>query len=74
MLIGMGQWIVTISWFDVAFAITSLNQFSAAPRELHLQLALRVFGYLKKCKDCCIGIDLRPLHVDPDLEEFKADF
>ena len=31
-LIGVAQWIVTISCFDVSFAVASLNHFGAAPR------------------------------------------
>ena len=57
MLIGMGQWFNTIGCPDICFAVSSLSRFSACPRELHLELALRLFGYLKRNMDFRIGID-----------------
>ena len=48
MLIGMLNWAVTIGWFDVAYAMSSLSCFSACPREGHLKRALHIFGYLKR--------------------------
>jgi hypothetical protein len=63
-----------IERFDIVFAIIALNRFSATLQEFYLELALCIFGYLKKYKDCCIGIDFCPILVDSDLEEFKTDF
>lgn len=47
MLIGSGQWAINLSRFDIMYAIQTLAQYAAAPREGHLKRALRVFGYLK---------------------------
>ena len=47
MLIGCGQWSITLGRFDVMFAIQTMARFSAAPKEGHLTRMLRVFGYLK---------------------------
>ncbi len=47
-LIGMLQWVITISRADICYATSSLSQFSAAPREGHLSRVLRIWGYLKK--------------------------
>ena len=33
--------------FDVHYAISTLSRYSAAPREGHMKVMLRVFGYLK---------------------------
>ena len=48
MLIAMAQWACTIGHLYISFAILSLSQFSTAPQEGHLQLAIYMFGYLKK--------------------------
>ena len=76
MLIGMAQWAVTIWRLDIAFAVSSLSRFSAAPRAHHLELALHLFGYLKKHPNCRIVLDSRPLLVDESLRHssFHPDF
>ncbi len=57
MLVGMGNWLVVLGRFDLAFAMCSLSRFNACPREGHLILAKRVFSYLKKFPDRRIAID-----------------
>jgi hypothetical protein len=47
-IIGTGQWLIVAGRFDLTFAISSLSRFSAAPRQGHLALAKKVFGYLRK--------------------------
>ena len=47
MLIGSGNWIVTLGRFDIHYAVGTLARYSAIPREGHLRAMLRVFGYLK---------------------------
>ena len=47
MLLGMLQWMVTVGQPDLSATVASLNRFGACPRERHLQLAIRVFGYVK---------------------------
>jgi hypothetical protein len=76
MLIGMAQWAVTIGRLDIAFAVSSLSRFSAAPRAHHLELALHLFGYLKKHPNRRIVLDSRPLLVDESLRHnsFHPDF
>jgi hypothetical protein len=66
-LIGMAQWAVTIGRLDIAFAVSSLSRFSAAPREHRLELACYLFGNLKKHPNRRIVVDSRPLLVDDDL-------
>ena len=75
-LIGMAQWACTIGRLDIAFAVSSLSRFSAAPRTHHLELALHLFGYLKKHPNKRIVLDSRPLIVDDELkkESFHPDF
>ena len=68
-LIGMAQWACTIGHLDISFAVSSLSRFSAAPRERHLQLAIYMFGYLKKRRNCNLVIDSGSLLVP---EEFKS--
>ncbi|KAI2501305.1 Reverse transcriptase (RNA-dependent DNA polymerase) [Fragilaria crotonensis] len=76
MLIGMAQWACTIGRLDIAFAVSSLSRFSAAPRENHLALTLHLFGYLKKNPNRRIVLDSRPLLVDDGLrsDSFHPDF
>jgi hypothetical protein len=76
MLIGMAQWASTIGRPDIAFTVSSLSRFSAAPREGHLELALHLFGFLKKFNNRRIVMDSRPLIVDPSLrkDSFHPDF
>ena len=68
MLIGMAQWAVTIGRLDIAFAVLSLSRFSAAPCAHHLELALHLFGYLKKHPSHRIVLDSCPLLVDESLQ------
>ncbi len=68
MLIGMAQWACTIGQLVIAFAVSSLSRFLAAPHEHYLELVLHLFGYLKKNPNCRIVLDSRPLLVD---DEFK---
>ena len=46
-LIDMAEWVVQIGRFDIRYALTSLNRFSAAPREGHFSRLVKIFGYLK---------------------------
>jgi hypothetical protein len=75
-LIGMAQWACTIGRLDIAFAVSSLSRFSAAPRVHHLDLVFHLFGYLKKNPNRRIVIDSRPLVVDAELQtdSFHPDF
>ena len=45
MLIGCGQWAVTLGRFDVMYATQTMARFSAAPKQEHMKRMLRVFGY-----------------------------
>ena len=68
-LIGMAQWACTIGCLDISFTVLSLSRFSAAPHAGHLQLAIFMFGYLKKHPNRNLVIDSGPLIVP---EEFKS--
>ena len=70
----MGQWLVTIGRFDTCFAMSSLSRFGTCPREKHLELLLHVFGYIKKYKNKCVGIDSSPRTPPPDVQDFQPDF
>ena len=45
-LVGMAEWAVQIGRFDIRYALTSLNRFSAAPLTGHLKRLIKIFGYL----------------------------
>ena len=75
MLIGMAQWANLIGRLDLGFAIASLSRFSANPRKRHLELALHIFGYLKRNKGRRILLTAEPLSIDHSLvKEFNPDF
>ena len=77
MLLGMLQWLVTICCPDLCCLVSSLNRFGACPREKHLDLAVRAFGYLKQVPNPQIAIDHRPMQFErtkPDYEALKSDF
>ena len=77
MCVGMEQWLVTIGWLDIAFALTSYNRFSTAPREGHMQGVLHIWGYLKKYPMRCISIDPWDLIIDDQylqLDEIDVNF
>jgi len=78
MLVGMAQWAVTIGRMDIAFAVSSLSRFSAAPRATHLDLAFHLFGYLKKFPTRQLRIHSGPMSIhtakQAEQGDFKADF
>lgn len=73
-LIGMAQWAVTIRRINLAHAILSLSRFYTAPRQGHLELAMRVFGYVKKFPERRLEVNSRALTNDPPFPPFEADF
>lgn len=76
MLIGMAQWACTIGRLDLSFAVSSLSRFSANPRQGHLELAIHLFGYLKKFPNRRIVLNSHPLVVSEELKgkSFVPDF
>ena len=76
MLIGMAQWANQIGRLDICFAVSSLSRFSTCPREGHLQLAVRLFGYLKKYANRRIVVNSEPFEFDDDFRKnsFHPDF
>jgi hypothetical protein len=69
MLIGSGQWAINLSRLDIMFAIQTLAQYAAAPREGHMKRALRVFGYLKHYPKYGIIFDA----AEKELPEAKVE-
>ena len=77
MLIGMLQWLVTISRPDLCCLVSFLNRFGSCPREGHLDLAVRAFGYLKSVPNPKIAIDHNPMQFNrtkPDYDALRPDF
>ena len=57
--------------------VSSLNRFDACPREGHLDLAIRTFGYIKSTINKQIAIDSRPMQFqrsEPNFEKLIPDF
>ena len=77
MVLGMLQWLMSIGRPDLSQVVASLNRFGAAPREGHLDLAIRVFGYIKQTPNKVIAIDSRPLPIhreEPEFDKLIPDF
>ena len=71
MLLGMLQWMVTISNPELFQAVSSLNRFGACPCEGHLDLAVKCFSYVKTTINKKITIDSRPMQFDRTAPNFK---
>ena len=87
MIIGCAQWAVTRGRFDVQYATNTLARYAAAPRQGHLDRALRMMGYLKYYSRATIFMDpgepnfegIKFVRHDkwvdmyPDTEEYKSE-
>ena len=62
--------------FDLAYAIISLSIFSAAPREGHLELVNKAFGYMEKYPKREYAINPQPMTINMEYNkvELKMDF
>ena len=47
LLLGSANWIITLSRFDVHYAVNTLSRYSMAPREGHMKAMQWIFGYLR---------------------------
>jgi hypothetical protein len=65
-IIGICQWLVVAGRFDINYAVSSLSRFAAAPRQGHLELATKIFGYLKKYPN-------QGYMINPAPPTFKSD-
>jgi hypothetical protein len=45
-LIGLMQWAISISYFNIAVHIMTMSSFQVAPRHVHLEQAKHMMGYL----------------------------
>ena len=67
-LVGTEKWIFQIRRFDISYALTSLNRFSATPMEGHISRMVNIFGYLKRVYGRRKGIVVSP----EDIEEISG--
>ena len=77
MLSGMPQWMVAVVKPEHSATVSSLNIFGACPRGCHLQLAIRMFGYVKTVTHKQIAIDSRPMDFkrqNPNYKKLRPDF
>ena len=63
----MASWANTLNCLDISYAVSSLNRFNVHLRVSHLNLAVHLFGYLKRNLNRRILMDSRPLQMDPEL-------
>ena len=77
MLFGILQWIVTIGKPEIYQAVSSLNHFGVCPREGHLDLTVRCFGYVKTTINKQVDINSRPMQfnrIAPNFQKLIPDF
>ena len=77
MLLGMLQWMVNIGKPELCQKVSSLNRFGACSREVHLDLAVRWFGYIKTTINRKIAIDSMPIQFNrttPNFQKLIPDF
>ena len=77
MLLGMLQWMVIIGNPELYQLVACLNLFGACPRETHLDLAVRSFGYVKTTLHQQIAIDSRHMQFErstPNFEKLRPNF
>ena len=67
-LVGIEEWAVQIGIFDIRYALTSLNIFSASPREGHLTQLVNIFGYFQSVPGKSKVIVVSP----EDIEEIRG--
>ena len=72
-LIGTAQCLVTAGQFDIQYTISSLSRFVAPAMEVHLKMAQRMFGYLKKFPRRGYVIIPIPLRIDKYLVHVSID-
>jgi hypothetical protein len=76
-LIGTLRWTTEIGRVDVLLEVLLLSQYQAAPREGHMEQALRIFAFLDTFPKLTLYYDGRKPNVDysklrPSQEDFKA--
>ena len=62
--------------FDLAYSVSSLNRFLAAPRVGYIDMARNIFGYLKNYPERGCAINPQPLKIYVGYEkvQIKYDF
>ena len=75
-IIGVCQWLIVAGRFDISYAVSSLSRYSMAPRKGHLELARKIFGYLKKYPKRGYKINPEPptFAIGYEPVEIKTDF
>jgi hypothetical protein len=67
MLIGCAQWAVTIGRYDIQCTTNTLPRYASAPRQGHMDRALRILGYLKHHSKGKLRFD----PSEPNYEDFE---
>ena len=77
MMLGMLQCMVTIGRPEVYQVVSILDRFGSFPREGHLDLLVRCFGYIKTTINKHITIDYIPIQFNmtaPNFTKLIPDF
>ena len=74
-LIGMLRWATEIGRVDILLEVSLLSQYQAAPREGHMEQALRIFAFLDTFPKLTLYYDWRTPNVDySKLRSSREDF
>ena len=73
MLLGCANWLVTLGRLDIYYAVSTMAKYAQAPRQGHLKVLLRIFGYLKHYMRGKITIETSKEEKD-DAKEVKHNW
>ena len=73
-IIGVYRWLIFAGIFDLSYDIFSLSRFSDSIWLDHLNLARRMFGYLKKYPKIGYEINPQPMTIDANYEKVQMKY
>jgi hypothetical protein len=73
-MIGILRWAVELGRIDIAFETVLMSQFSAEPREGHIEAVYGIFTYLKVNATAKIVFDHKTPFIPPDIINNDADW
>ena len=74
MLIGCGQWAVTLGRFDIQYTVNTMARYGREPREGHEARMLRMYGYLKFRTKLRIAVNPAPALFDDFQFKDESDW
>jgi hypothetical protein len=73
-LIGILRWAIKLGWIDIALETALMSQYSASPREGHLEAVYHIVAYLATHSNGRIVFDATTLLIDEDCFQHDVDW